>query len=262
MSGLIHSHRPADPLVTADQTWSSAGRLVTDVALGHEARWRWQVAFGVAVALMGVLAGSVGWLLWEGVGIWGNNVPVTWALAIVGYDWWIGVATGSLAVSALLLLTGAEWRGAVNRLAETTALLSVAAAGLYPIIHLGRPWVFYWNLPYPNTFLLWPQFRSPLYWDAVDIISFLGITFLFWYTGLIPDLASMRDRAIEAMVEGRDRPGGGVGAGPAPPAVSMWAREAVHVLAVWRIRSHTSACSRCRSACGLLGGGCGSARTR
>ena len=207
MSGLIHSHRPVDPLVTADQTWSSAGRLVTDVALGHEARWRWWIAFGVAVALIGVLAGSVGWLLWEGVGVWSNNIPVAWALDIVGYDWWIGVATGSLAVSALLLLTGADWRGGVNRLAETTALLSVAAAGLYPIIHLGRPWLFYWNLPYPNTFLLWPQFRSPLYWDAVDIISFLGISFLFWYTGLIPDLASMRDRAIEAMVEGQDRPG-------------------------------------------------------
>ncbi len=206
MSGLVHSHRPADPLAAAGQTWSGAGRLVTGIALDHEARWRWWIAFGVSLALLGLLAGCVGWLEWEGVGFWGNNVPVTWALDIVGYDFWIGVATGSLAFSALLLLMGAEWRGAVNRLAETTALLSVAAAGLYPIIHLGRPWFFYWNLPYPNTFLLWPQLRSPLYWDAVDIISFLGISFLFWYTGMIPDLASMRDRAIEAMTEDQDQP--------------------------------------------------------
>jgi len=207
MSGLVHPHSPADPLVAADQTWESAGRLVTEVAFGHEARWRWWMAFAVALALSGLLAGSVGWLLYEGVGVWGNNIPVTWALDIVGYDWWIGVATGSLAVSALLLLVRAEWRGAVNRLAETTALLSVAAAGLYPIIHLGRPWFFYWNLPYPNTFTLWPQFRSPLYWDAVDIISFLVVSSLFWYAGLIPDLASMRDRAVEAMVRNESRPG-------------------------------------------------------
>ena len=130
---------------------------------------------GSRSALVGVLVASVAWLLYEGVGVWGNNIPVTWALDIVGYDWWIGIATGSLGVSAVLLLLGAEWRGAVNRIAETIALLGVFAAGLYPIIHLGRPWFFYWNLPYPNTFLLWPQFRSPLYWDAIDIVSFLGV---------------------------------------------------------------------------------------
>ena len=124
---------------------------------------------------VGVLAYCLFWVLYEGVGVWGNNIPVTWALDIVGYDWWIGVATGGLFVSALLLLIGAEWRGAVSRLTETMALLAAAAAGLYPIIHLGRPWFFYWNLPYPNTFALWPQFRSPLYWDAVDIISFLVV---------------------------------------------------------------------------------------
>ena len=137
------------------------------------------------------------WLLIRGVGVWGNNVPVTWALDIVGYDWWIGVATGSLAIAAGLLLTGAAWRGPINRLAETVALVSVAAAGLYPIIHLGRPWFFYWNLPYTNTFLLWPQFRSPLFWDAVDIIACLAIALLFWFTGLLPDLACLRDRAME-----------------------------------------------------------------
>ncbi|MDT7950631.1 MAG: NrfD/PsrC family molybdoenzyme membrane anchor subunit [Acetobacteraceae bacterium] len=207
MSELVRAHSPADPLVAPEHNWSSTGRLVAHVTLEHQARWRWWIAFGAALMLIGVLAGSVGWLLYEGVGVWGNNIPVTWALDIVGYDWWIGVATGSLAVSSLLLLLGSEWRGAVNRLAETIALLGVCAAGLYPIIHLGRPWFFYWNLPYPNTFLLWPQFRSPLYWDAIDIVSFLGVAFLFWFTGLIPDLASMRDRAIERMEKGEGKPG-------------------------------------------------------
>ena len=192
---------------TRSQNWANAGRLVTSVTLEHRARWRWWIAFGVALGPIGVLVVSVGWLLYEGVGVWGNNIPVTWALDIVGYDWWIGVATGSLAVSAILLLLGAEWRGAVNRLAETVALLGVGAAGLYPIIHLGRPWFFYWNLPYPNTFQLWPQVRSPLFWDAIDIVSFLGVAFLFWFTGLIPDLASMRDRAIERMEKDSDKPG-------------------------------------------------------
>ncbi|MGI4801593.1 MAG: NrfD/PsrC family molybdoenzyme membrane anchor subunit [Janthinobacterium lividum] len=199
--------RSSDRLIAADQSWVSAGRLIANTTLEHRARWRWWIAFGVALGLVGVLVVSVAWLLYEGVGVWGNNVPVTWALDIVGYDWWIGVATGSLAVSAMLLLFGAEWRGAVNRIAETIALLGVVAAGLYPIIHLGRPWFFYWNLPYPNTFLLWPQVRSPLFWDAIDIVSFLGVAFLFWFTGLIPDLASMRDRAIEAMIAGEGKTG-------------------------------------------------------
>ena len=208
MKELVHAHSPADPLVHANQSWASAGRLITNVTLEHHARWRWWMAFGVALGLVGLLTVSVAWLMYDGVGVWGNNNPVVWALDIVGYDWWIGVATGSLGVSAILLLIGAEWRGAVNRIAETIALLGVFAAGLYPIIHLGRPWFFYWNLPYPNTFLLWPQFRSPLYWDAIDIVSFLGVAVLFWYVGLIPDLASMRDRAIEAMERQEGHRGG------------------------------------------------------
>jgi len=125
----------------------------------------------------------------------------TWALDIVSYDWWIGIASGGLVVSAMLLLD-AEWRGALNRITETMALVSAAAAGLYPIIHLGRPWFFYWNLPYPNTFLLWPRVRSPLFWDAVDIVSYLLVCLSFWYVGMLPDLAAMRDRAIERLHDG------------------------------------------------------------
>ncbi len=176
-----------------------AERDLAGMALDHPLRLRWWLAMAGAMGLMGVLAISLFFVLWYGVGMWGNNIPVTWALDIVGYDFWIGTACGSLAVSAVLLLAGMPARSALGRLADTVALLAAAAAGTYPIIHLGRPWYFYWNLPYPNTFLLWPQFRSPLYWDAIDILSFLGVGGGVWFLNLLPDLATLRDRASDRL---------------------------------------------------------------
>ncbi len=187
----------ARDFIAKGQTFGSIGGDIAEIAFSHPMRRRWWYAFAAAMGLIGVLVVSLGWLFVDGVGIWGNNIPVTWALDIVSYDWWIGVASGGLLVSALFLLLGAEWRSAVNRIAETLSLVAAGAAAVYPIIHLGRPWFFYWNLPYPNTLALWPQFRSPLYWDAVDIISFLGTAIAFWYIGMIPDLATLRDKAIE-----------------------------------------------------------------
>ena len=186
----------ASPFIRSDQTYESIGRQVEQAAFGAIGR-AWWLAVAASFGLIGVLVVSIGWLLIKGVGVWGNNVPVTWALDIVGYDWWIGVATGALGLSVLLLLTGQSWRGAVSRISETIAVLAAAAAAVYPIIHLGRPWFFYWNLPYPNTLALWPQFRSPLYWDAVDILSYLTVSLSLWYVGMLPDLASLRDRAID-----------------------------------------------------------------
>jgi len=202
-SDLTRPSRLRDAIIAPGQSWESVGREVTGLAIDRRIGLRWWIAFAAACALVGLMAISMGWLLVEGVGIWGNNVPVTWALDIVSYDWWIGIASGGLVVSAMLLLVDAEWRGALNRITETMALVSAAAAGLYPIIHLGRPWFFYWNLPYPNTFQLWPQVRSPLFWDAVDIISYLLVCLSFWFIGMLPDLASMRDRAVERIGEGR-----------------------------------------------------------
>jgi Ni/Fe-hydrogenase subunit HybB-like protein len=171
------------------------GAQIAGIAFEHPSERRWLIAFAGCCALVGLLGASVGWLFYWGIGIWGNNIPVGWALDIVSYDWWMGNACGALMVSAMLLLFRQYWRGALNRAAETVALLSAAASGLYPIIHLGRPWFFYWTLPYPNSLDLWPQFRSPLIWDAFDIISFLIVALLFWYVGMIPDLATLRDRA-------------------------------------------------------------------
>ena len=186
--------RPA--ATAARASFASVGRTVSGIAFTHPLGARWWIALVVALGLAGLLGAAVLYILVAGVGVWGNNVPVTWALDIVSYDWWIGIASGGLLISATLLLCGTEGRGALNRLTETGALIAAAAAATYPIIHLGRPWFFYWNLPYPNTFDLWPQFRSPLYWDAVDIVSYLGVALIFWTIGLLPDLASLRDQAL------------------------------------------------------------------
>ena len=190
------AHLAARDFIGKSQTFDTIGGEVAEIAFTHPMR-RWWLAFAAAMGLVGLLAVSLLWLFIQGVGVWGNNNPVVWALDIVSYDWWIGVASGGLFVSAAFLLVEAQWRSAVNRITETLSLVAAAAAAVYPIIHLGRPWFFYWNLPYPNTFALWPQVRSPLFWDAVDIISFLGVAIVFWYVGMIPDLATLRDRAVE-----------------------------------------------------------------
>jgi Ni/Fe-hydrogenase subunit HybB-like protein len=171
------------------------GAQIAGIAFEHPSRTRWLIAFALCAALTLWLAFALGWLFYRGVGIWGNNIPVGWALDIVSYDWWMGNACGALLVSGLLLLWRQYWRGALNRMAETMAVLAAATAGVYPIIHLGRPWFFFWTLPYPNDLDLWPQFRSPLVWDAIDIISFVIVAVLFWFVGMIPDLATLRDRA-------------------------------------------------------------------
>ena len=185
------------PMIEPGQTYDSIGETLTGIVLRRHGWRRWWLAMAAAVALLGLLAVSLGFLFVFGTAIWGNNIPVTWALDIVSYDWWIGIACGGLLVSGVFLLLGAEWRGALNRISEAMALIAAGAAAVYPIIHLGRPWFFYWNLPYPNSFLLWPQFRSPLYWDAIDILSFLGLASGLFYVGLLPDIASLRDRACE-----------------------------------------------------------------
>jgi Ni/Fe-hydrogenase subunit HybB-like protein len=184
----------AGPYLAAGETYESIAGQVAGIVFHPPARHRWWLAFLASLGLVGLFAAALGVLFYQGTGIWGNNVPVTWALDIVSYDWWIGIASGGLLVSSVLLLLDQEYRGALNRAAETTAVVAAVAAAAYPIIHLGRPWFFYWNLPYPNSFALWPQFRSPLVWDAMAIVSYLLISVAFWYVGMLPDLATLRDR--------------------------------------------------------------------
>jgi molybdopterin-containing oxidoreductase family membrane subunit len=142
-----------------------------------------------------LLAAAIGWLLWRGIGVWGNNVPHVWGFDLIAYAWWIGVANAASLFAAVLVLRRHGLRTAVNRFAEALALAAVLAAALYPILHLGRPFLFYWTLPYPATFQVWPQFGSALVWDFWGISAHVLVTTLFWYVGLIPDLATLRDRA-------------------------------------------------------------------
>jgi molybdopterin-containing oxidoreductase family membrane subunit len=130
-----------------------------------------------------------------GIGLWGNNIPVAWAFAIINFVWWIGIGHAGTFISAILLLLEASWRTSINRFAEAMTLFAVVQAGLFPIFHLGRPWFAYWLIPYPAEMGTWPNFKSSLPWDVVAVSTYLTVSFLFWYTGLLPDLAAARDRA-------------------------------------------------------------------
>lgn len=155
----------------------------------------WYVTAAVAFAFLMMLFFSVGWLLYRGVGIWGISIPVAWGFAIVNFVWWVGIGHAGTFISAILLLLHQKWRTAINRFTETMTLCALSCAGLFPLLHLGRPWAFYWILPYPDTMDLWPQFRSPLVWDCFAVGTYFTVSLIFWYTGLIPDLATIRDRA-------------------------------------------------------------------
>src|SRR5205814_2450178 len=160
---------------------------------------RWWVGFALSFLLVMVLFFSIAYLLVRGVGIWGINVPVAWGFAIVNFVWWIGIGHAGTLISAILLLLHQKWRTSINRFAEAMTLFAVACAGLFPLLHLGRPWFFYWLLPYPNTMEMWPQWRSPLVWDVFAVLTYFTVSLLFWYIGLIPDLATLRDRSSRCL---------------------------------------------------------------
>lgn len=194
MSG-IPAPRPLDPVVLPGANSRRMIDHISGVALRERAFLWWWIAMLPSAALLGVLVVAVLWLFYQGIGIWGVDWPVMWGFALIGYVWWIAIASGGTFISALFYLTGADWRNSVNRIAESMTLFGAAAAGIYPILHLGRPWFFYWLLPYPNTMDLWPQFRSPLLWDCFAILAYVTASVVFWYFGLIPDFATMRDQA-------------------------------------------------------------------
>ncbi|HET9933431.1 MAG TPA: NrfD/PsrC family molybdoenzyme membrane anchor subunit [Polyangiaceae bacterium] len=140
-----------------------------------------------------LLVASVAYTLLTGIGVWGNNIPVGWAFAITNFVWWIGIGHAGTFISAFVLLLEQKWRTSINRFAEAMTLFALVQAGLFPLLHLGRSWFFYWLIPYPSTMGVWPQFRSSLTWDVVAITTYLTVSLLFWYLGLVPDLAALRD---------------------------------------------------------------------
>ncbi len=156
----------------------------------------WWVLFGISFALTGMLLAMVGYLFWEGIGIWGVQIPVGWGWAIVNFVWWVGIGHAGTLISAILFLLRQRWRTSINRFAEAMTIFAVICALVFPTIHVGRVWVIYWTLPIPNQMEMWPNFRSPLLWDAFAVGTYFACSFMFWYVGLIPDLATLRDRAV------------------------------------------------------------------
>ncbi|MCC7237019.1 MAG: polysulfide reductase NrfD, partial [Bryobacterales bacterium] len=146
-------------------------------------------------SLASLLGVSMYYLLFKGIGVWGPNVPVGWGFDIINFVWWIGIGHAGTLISAILLLLKQEWRTSINRFAEAMTLFAVACAGMYPLMHTGRPWLAYWMLPYPNTMGMWPQPRSPLLWDVFAVSTYASVSAMFWFVGLIPDLATLRDKA-------------------------------------------------------------------
>jgi molybdopterin-containing oxidoreductase family membrane subunit len=183
------------PVLAPGHTFASVTDKISSIVLTSPTHRSWYAGFAVAFVLVMLLMVAAGYLLTEGIGIWGVKRPVMWGFAIVNFVWWIGIGHAGTLISAILLLLKQEWRTSINRFAEAMTLFAVACAGLFPILHLGRPWYFYWLLPYPNTMALWPQWRSPLVWDVFAVSTYGTVSLLFWYVGLIPDLATFRDRA-------------------------------------------------------------------
>jgi molybdopterin-containing oxidoreductase family membrane subunit len=183
------------PLIGSAYTYGSITDKISLIVLTRDTPWSWLVGFGVGFVLLQLLMLGMAWTLAIGVGTWGINIPVGWGFAIINFVWWIGIGHAGTLISAILLLLRQHWRTSINRFAEAMTLFAVSCAGLFPLIHMGRPWFFYWMFPYPSTMGVWPQMRSPLVWDVFAVSTYATVSFLFWYIGLVPDLATLRDRA-------------------------------------------------------------------
>jgi len=183
------------PFIEPGHTFESVTDKIGAIVLEKKTPRSWLVGFTISFAMLMLLFVALGNLLARGIGIWGINVPVAWGFDIINFVWWIGIGHAGTLISAILLLLRQQWRTSINRFAEAMTLFAVACAGLYPIAHLGRPWLAYWLFPYPNTMAMWPNFRSPLVWDVFAVSTYATVSFLFWFVGLIPDLATLRDRS-------------------------------------------------------------------
>src|SRR3954465_15318368 len=183
-------------VIAPGHTFESVTDSISHMVLSKRTPIGWFFGFAIAFALLMLLNVTIAKLLLTGIGIWGNNIPVGWAFDIINFVWWIGIGHAGTLISAILLLFRQQWRTSINRFAEAMTLFAVACAAMFPLLHTGRPWLAaYWLLPYPNTMGVWPQFRSPLIWDVFAVSTYGTVSALFWFTGLIPDLATMRDRA-------------------------------------------------------------------
>ncbi len=183
-------------VIAPGHTFRSVTDEISRIVLTKHTPLFWWAGFVIAGGLATMLLVAASWLFLRGTGIWGITMPVAWGFAIINFVWWIGIGHAGTLISAILLLFKQTWRNSINRFAEAMTLFAVVCAGMFPIIHTGRPWLsIYWLFPYPNSMNMWPQFRSPLMWDVFAVSTYATISVVFWYIGLVPDLATMRDRA-------------------------------------------------------------------
>jgi len=190
-----------DPVLEGHHTNTNVTDRISGIVLTEKTPRQWFMVFGVAFIVMQLLLFSLGNLVVRGIGLWGVNQPVGWGFDIINFVWWIGIGHAGTLISAILLLMRQDWRMSIARFAEAMTIFAVMCAGLYPVFHTGRPWLAYWLLPYPNTMAIWPQPRSPLVWDVFAVSTYMTVSILFWYVGLIPDLATMRDKAKSMFVK-------------------------------------------------------------
>ena len=189
----------AAPVIAPGHTYSTITDKIGAIVLTQPVPRVWYFGFAISFVLVMVLLYEIVRLITVGVGLFGIMIPVAWGFAIVNFVWWIGIGHAGTLISAILLLMRQKWRQSINRFAEAMTLFAVACAGMFPLLHLGRPWFFYWLVPYPSTMGVQPQFRSPLVWDVFAVSTYFTVSLLFWYLGLIPDLATLRDRARKRM---------------------------------------------------------------
>ena len=188
-----YEYVPEPALVKGNHDFKSLTALITDINMRPTPKG-WYIAFGISNILLFVLLFSIGYLIWEGTGIWGLNAPAGWGWAIINFVWWVGIGHAGTLISAILFLFRQDWRTAINRFAEAMTIFAVMCAGIFPAIHVGRIWVIYWVFPLPNQMAMWPNFNSPLLWDVFAVSTYFTVSLLFWYVGLVPDLATLRDR--------------------------------------------------------------------
>ncbi len=178
-----------------DNTFAKITDNVTRIMEAPKPPRAWYIAFGIALTMLTGFLGSLGWVAWTGIGVWGNMMPVAWAFPIVNFVFWIGIGHAGTLISAILFLLRQNWRTAINRFAEAMTIFAVVCAGIFPGVHIGRPWLPYYMMPIPNQMEMWPQFRSPLEWDIFAVSTYATVSLLFWYMGMIPDFATFRDRS-------------------------------------------------------------------
>jgi len=182
------------PLITGNPSFTDITESVSIVSESKTTK-EWLLLFGLSASMLLMLLGSIGYLVWEGTGIWGLNTPVGWGWAIVNFVFWVGIGHAGTLISAILFLLRQKWRTGINRFAEAMTIFAVICALIFPGIHVGRVWVVYWLFPIPNYQAMWPNFRSPLLWDIFAVGTYATVSLLFWYMGMVPDLATFRDRA-------------------------------------------------------------------